>query len=131
VSGERGSIMGGARGLCVWAAAVAAEGLSPVCTPTCHPCKHQIVPSFVFGFVLHSVKVTVRPTGSQSVSMSWCRAQSGTFDQRFFFFPKLRSCLCGAPSLTRGQICHLSIHINTVYSSQTTQCQGHGKRLRT
>jgi hypothetical protein len=25
-------------------------------------------------------------TDSQSVSMSWCRAQSGTFDQRDFFF---------------------------------------------
>jgi hypothetical protein len=24
-------------------------------------------------------------TDSQSVSMSWCRAQSGTFDQRYFF----------------------------------------------
>jgi hypothetical protein len=24
-------------------------------------------------------------TDGQSVSMSWCRAQSGTFDQRFFF----------------------------------------------
>jgi hypothetical protein len=29
------------------------------------------------------VKVTLRPT---SVSMFWCLAQSGTFDQRFFFF---------------------------------------------
>jgi hypothetical protein len=53
----------------------------------------------------------------QSISMSWCRAQSGTFDQRFFF--KLRSCLCGAPSLTRGRACHLSLHVNTVYSSQS------------
>jgi hypothetical protein len=38
----------------------------------------------------------------QSVSMSWCRAQPGTFDQRFFFF-KLLSCHMGAPSLTRGR----------------------------
>jgi hypothetical protein len=32
-----------------------------------------------------SVNVTLQLTVSQSVSMSWCRAQSGTFDQRFFF----------------------------------------------
>jgi hypothetical protein len=25
-------------------------------------------------------------TDGQSASMSWCRAQSGTFDQRYFFF---------------------------------------------
>jgi hypothetical protein len=28
-------------------------------------------------------------TDGQSVSMSWCRAQFGTFDQRFFFFLKV------------------------------------------
>jgi hypothetical protein len=43
-------------------------------------------------------------TDSQSVSVSWCLAQSGTFDQRFFFFSKVRSCLCGAPSMTRGRV---------------------------
>jgi hypothetical protein len=36
-------------------------------------------------------------TDGQSVSKSWCRAQSGTFDQRYisfsFFFLKLQSCL--------------------------------------
>jgi hypothetical protein len=32
------------------------------------------------------VRVTLQLIVSQSVSMSWCRAQSGTFDQRFFFF---------------------------------------------
>jgi hypothetical protein len=30
-------------------------------------------------------------TDGQSVSMSWCRAQLGTFDQRYFFYPS--SCL--------------------------------------
>jgi hypothetical protein len=55
-------------------------------------------------------------TDSQSVSMSWCRAQSGTFDQRSFFFVflKLLSCHLGAPSLTRGRICPLSIQSKIV-----------------
>jgi hypothetical protein len=54
-------------------------------------------------------------TDGQSVSMSWCRAQSGTFDQRFFF-SMLLSCLLGAPSLTRGRVCHVSVFVIVVYS---------------
>jgi hypothetical protein len=46
-------------------------------------------------------------TDGQSVSMSWCRAQSGTFDQRFILSYSL--VLFGAPSLTRGRVCHLSV----------------------
>jgi hypothetical protein len=49
-------------------------------------------------------------TDDQSVSMSWCRAQSGTFDQRYlfiFFFLNYGLVLFGAPSLTRGRVCHL------------------------
>jgi hypothetical protein len=34
-------------------------------------------------------------TDSQSVSKSWCRAQSGTFDQRSFFFLKVSALLFG------------------------------------
>jgi hypothetical protein len=56
-------------------------------------------------------------TDGQSVSMSWCRAQSGTFDQRFFF--KITVLSLWAPSLTRGRVCHLSVLVNTVYSSQS------------
>jgi hypothetical protein len=57
-------------------------------------------------------------TDGQSVSMSWCRAQSGTFDQRylFIFFLNYSLVLFGAPSLTRGRVCHLS-----VYSQSTHQ----------
>jgi hypothetical protein len=51
--------------------------------------------------------------------MSWCRAQSGTFDQRFFFFTKLPSCLFGVPSLTRGRVCHVSVFVIEVYNSQS------------
>jgi hypothetical protein len=59
-------------------------------------------------------------TDSQSVSI----AQSGTFDQRSYFFDfflKLLSCHLGAPSLTKGRVCHLSVFVNTVYSGQYLQ----------
>jgi hypothetical protein len=56
---------------------------------------------------------------SQSV-MSWCRAQSRTFDQRSSPHPpKLLSCLFGAPSLTRGRVCHVSVFVIAVYNSQS------------
>jgi hypothetical protein len=35
--------------------------------------------------------------------MSWCRAQSGTFDQRYVFFKVTVLSFIGAPSLARGQ----------------------------
>jgi hypothetical protein len=43
----------------------------------------------------------------QSVSKSWCRAPSGAHDQIFITIWQLRSCFCGAPSLTRGRVCFL------------------------
>jgi hypothetical protein len=43
-------------------------------------------------------------TDSQSVSKSWCLAPSGAHDQIFITLWQLRSCFCGAPSLTRGRI---------------------------
>jgi hypothetical protein len=58
-------------------------------------------------------------TDGQSVSMSWCRAQSGTFDQSFFFPSKFLSCLLGAPSLTRGRVCHVPVFVIEVYHSQS------------
>jgi hypothetical protein len=44
---------------------------------------------------------------SQSVSKSWCRVPFGDHDQIFITVCHLRSCFCGAPSLTRGRICLL------------------------
>jgi hypothetical protein len=44
-------------------------------------------------------------TDGQSVSKSWCRAPSGAHDQIFITVWHLRSCLRGAPSLTRGRVC--------------------------
>jgi hypothetical protein len=45
-------------------------------------------------------KATLRLTVSQSVSKSWYRAPSGAHDQIFITVWQLRSCFCGAPSLT-------------------------------
>jgi hypothetical protein len=44
---------------------------------------------------------------NQSVSKSWCRAPCGAHDQIFITVWQLRSCFCGAPSLTIGRICIL------------------------
>jgi hypothetical protein len=46
-------------------------------------------------------------TDGQSVSKSWCRAPSGAHDQILITVWQLRSCFCGAPSLTRGRVCLL------------------------
>jgi hypothetical protein len=43
----------------------------------------------------------------QSVSQSWCRASSGAHDKVLITVWQLRSCFCGAPSLTRGPVCLL------------------------
>jgi hypothetical protein len=39
-------------------------------------------------------------TDSRSISKSWCRAPSGAHDQIFIIVWQLRSCFCGAPSLS-------------------------------
>jgi hypothetical protein len=44
-------------------------------------------------------------TDGLSISKSWCRAPSGAHDQIFIIVLQLRSCFCGAPSLTRGRVC--------------------------
>jgi hypothetical protein len=65
--------------------------------------------------VLKSILVRVRVRGtlqltvSQSVSKSWCRAQSGTFDQRsFFFFLKVVLSFGGALSDERSGLSFIS-----------------------
>jgi hypothetical protein len=57
--------------------------------------------------VCPKVKVKVIVTDGQSVSKSWCRAPAGAHDQIFITVWQLRSCFCGAPSLTRGWVCLL------------------------
>jgi hypothetical protein len=52
-------------------------------------------------------------TDSQSVCLSWCRAPSGAHDQMFILVWKLQSCPYGAPSLTRGRVCHLSVIVDS------------------
>jgi hypothetical protein len=56
-------------------------------------------------------------TDSQSVSKSWCRAQSGTFDQRFFFFKVSVLSFGGALSDERSGLSFVSLQ--SVYSSQS------------
>jgi hypothetical protein len=46
-------------------------------------------------------------TDSKSISKSWCQVPSGPHDQIFITLWQLRSCFCGAPSLTRGRFCLL------------------------
>jgi hypothetical protein len=46
-------------------------------------------------------------TDGEPVSKSWCRAPSGAYDQILITVWQLQSCFCGAPSLTRGRVCHL------------------------
>jgi hypothetical protein len=58
---------------------------------------------------------------SQSVSQSWCRAPSGAHDQMFLLVWKLLSCPCGAPSLTRGRVCHLSVIVGRISSLSSVQ----------
>jgi hypothetical protein len=57
----------------------------------------------------------------RSVSQSVClgvKSNLGLLTSDFFS-SKLRSCLCRAPSLTRGRVSHLSFFVNIVYSSQS------------
>jgi hypothetical protein len=53
-------------------------------------------------------------TVSQSVSMSWCQAPSGSLDQVFLTVWRLLSCLCGAPSLTRGWVCRSPVRVCSI-----------------
>jgi hypothetical protein len=52
----------------------------------------------------HSHSQSHIATDGQFVSKSWCRAPSGAHDQIFITVWQLRSCFCGAPSVTRGQV---------------------------
>jgi hypothetical protein len=89
----------------------------PVCGHSCREphASHAVhSPSL---YRLHSSQRHIATDG-QSVSMSWCRAQSGTFDQSFFF----RNCCLvffGAPSLTRGLVGNVSVFVIEVYHNQS------------
>jgi hypothetical protein len=63
------------------------------------------------------VSVTLQLTVSLSVSLG-VESNLGLLTRDLFFL-KLLSCHLGAPSLTRGRVCHLSVFVNTVYSSQS------------
>jgi hypothetical protein len=48
-------------------------------------------------------------TDGQSASKAWCRAPSGAHDLIIITVWLLRSCFCGAPTLTRGRVCLLYV----------------------
>jgi hypothetical protein len=52
-------------------------------------------------------------TDGQSLCLSWCRAPTGAHDQMFLLVWKLLPCPCGAPSLTRDRVCHLSVIVDS------------------
>jgi hypothetical protein len=48
-------------------------------------------------------------TDGQLASLSWCQAPSRAQNQIFVTVRQLWVCWCGAPSLTRGWVCHLQL----------------------
>jgi hypothetical protein len=89
--------------------------------------EYFIVPILFDSPNLVKVKVKVKAalwlTASQSICLG-VKPNLGLLTRVFFSsFSKLRSCLCGAPSLTRGRVCHLSVLVNKVYSSQSVKGQ--------
>jgi hypothetical protein len=63
------------------------------------------------------VRVTLQLTVSQSVCLG-VEPNLGLMTRDFFFKVTVLS-FFGAPSLTRGRVCHLSVFVNTVYSDPT------------
>jgi hypothetical protein len=61
------------------------------------------------------VEVTLRLTVSQSVLVS--SPKLGHLTRIFLFPSKLLFCLFGAPSLTKGRVCHVSVFVIEVYHS--------------
>jgi hypothetical protein len=74
----------------------------------------MVINGFDVQLRLFAVKVTLRLTVGQSVCLSSCRAPAGAHDHMFLFARKLLSCPYGAPSLTRGRICHLSVIVDSI-----------------
>jgi hypothetical protein len=68
-----------------------------------------------------------RRSVSQSVSKSWCRAPSGAHDQIFNHLWQLRSCFCGAPSLTKGRVCllYMLLTLASVLGSEFLRTRNH------
>jgi hypothetical protein len=66
----------------------------------------------------NQVKVTLRPTASQSVCLG-VKPNMGLLTRDLFFSLFQSYGLVSLVSLTRGRVCHLSVLVNTVYSSQS------------
>jgi hypothetical protein len=57
----------------------------------------------------------------RSVCLSWCRDPAGAHDQMFLLVWKLLSCPCGAHSLTRRRVCHLSVIVGSISPASFVQ----------
>jgi hypothetical protein len=78
-------------------------------SPTEHPCRlpplKSTDPHSPSDFLSQSQSHIT--TDGQSVCLSWCRAPSGAHNQILVTICQLLSCPLGAPSLTRGRVCHV------------------------
>jgi hypothetical protein len=65
-------------------------------------------------------------TDGQSISKSWCRAPSGAHDQILITVWQLRSCFCGAPSLTsrRVYLLYMLLALASVVFFGSELCKG-------
>jgi hypothetical protein len=76
-----------------------------------------VTPSFIISSSLSSTDLNSKSHCDwRSVSQSWCRNSSGAHDQIFITIWQLRSCFCGAPSLTWGRVCLLSESLRALVS---------------
>jgi hypothetical protein len=63
-------------------------------------------------------------TDSQSVSLG-VEPNLGLLTRDLFFLKKFLSCHLGAPSLTRGRVCHLSVYSSQYLHKIFTYCVTH------
>jgi hypothetical protein len=71
-------------------------------------CRTVSIQSLLFCILLLSLSLILRPTVSRSVCLG-IKHPSGAYDQIFITVWQLRVCWFGAPSLTRGPVCHLQL----------------------
>jgi hypothetical protein len=85
--------------------------------PQLNPCGHSpcVISSLTRDGCQQSQIHSQVTIDGQSASQFWCQAPSEAQDQIFVNVRQLRFCQCGAPSLTRGRVCHLVRSKSVVY----------------